>query len=57
MLIFYIPNCFRQKLANEWKIDLSGDLVTECELEGLEPNITLILKGGIRGRVVVDLSR
>jgi len=46
-----------QKLANEWKIDLSGDLVTECELEGLEPKITLILKGGIRGRVVVDLSR
>jgi len=46
-----------QKLANEWKIDLSGDLVTECGLEGLEPKITLILKGGIRGRVVVDLSR
>ena len=46
-----------QKLANEWKIDLSGNLVTECSLEDLSPKIDLILKGGIRGRVVVDLSR
>jgi putative YhdH/YhfP family quinone oxidoreductase len=46
-----------QKLAGDWKIDLSGDLITECALEELSPKIDLILKGGIRGRVVVDLSR
>ena len=46
-----------QKLAGDWKIDLSGDLITECSLEELSPKIDLILKGGIRGRVVVDLGR
>jgi putative YhdH/YhfP family quinone oxidoreductase len=45
-----------QKLASDWKVDLSGDLVTECGLEELGPKIDLILKGGIRGRVVVDLN-
>ena len=45
-----------EKLASDWKVDLSGDLVTECGLEELEPKIDLILKGGIRGRVVVDLN-
>jgi putative YhdH/YhfP family quinone oxidoreductase len=45
-----------QRLANEWKIDLSGDLITECRLEELGPKIEMILKGGIRGRVVVDLN-
>ena len=45
-----------QKLAHDWKLDLSG-LVSECALEELSPKIELILKGGIRGRVVVDLSR
>ena len=45
-----------QKLANEWKLDPSG-FVSECALEELSPKIDLILKGGIRGRVVVDLSR
>lgn len=46
-----------QKLAQDWKLDLSGDLITECSLKELSPKIDLILKGGIRGRVVVDLSR
>jgi len=46
-----------QKLASDWKVDLSGDLITECSLEELSPKIELILKGGIRGRVVVDLSK
>jgi acrylyl-CoA reductase (NADPH) len=46
-----------QKLAQDWKLDLSGDLITECSLEELSPKIDQILKGGIRGRVVVDLSR
>jgi hypothetical protein len=39
------------------EVDLSGDLITECGLEELGPKFDLILKGGIRGRVVVDLSR
>jgi acrylyl-CoA reductase (NADPH) len=46
-----------QKLAQDWKLDFSGDLVAECSLEELSPKIDQILKGGIRGRVVVDLSR
>jgi putative YhdH/YhfP family quinone oxidoreductase len=46
-----------QKLAREWKLDLSGDLVSECPVEELNPKIDQILKGGIRGRVVVNLSR
>jgi putative YhdH/YhfP family quinone oxidoreductase len=46
-----------QKLAGDWKIDLSGDLIEECSLEELNPKIDLILTGGIRGRVVIDLSR
>ena len=46
-----------QKLAQDWKLDLSSDLVSECPLEELSPKIDQILKGGIRGRVVVNLSR
>jgi len=46
-----------QKLAQDWKLDLSGDLVSECSLEELSPKIDRILKGGIRGRVVVNLGR
>lgn len=44
------------KLGGEWSIDLSK-IVTEVSLEGLNPKIDEILKGGIRGRVVVDLSK
>jgi putative YhdH/YhfP family quinone oxidoreductase len=46
-----------QKLATDWNLDFSGDLVTECSLEELNPKIDEILKGGIRGRVVVNLSK
>ncbi|MEX0805124.1 MAG: YhdH/YhfP family quinone oxidoreductase [Candidatus Binatia bacterium] len=46
-----------QKLATDWKLDLSGDVVKECSLKELNPKIDEILKGGIRGRVVVDLGR
>jgi putative YhdH/YhfP family quinone oxidoreductase len=46
-----------QKLAGEWRVDLGGDLVTECSLDELNSKIDEILKGGIRGRVVVDLNR
>ena len=44
-----------QKLAGEWKIDLDP-IVTECSLEQLDPKIDQILKGGVRGRVVVNLA-
>jgi acrylyl-CoA reductase (NADPH) len=46
-----------QKLAQDWKLDLSSDLVSECALAELSPKIDQILKGGIRGRVVVNLMR
>ncbi len=46
-----------QKLAGDWRLDLSGDLITECALEELDPKIDQILQGGVRGRVVVDMSR
>ncbi len=45
-----------QKLAGEWSIDV-GSLVTEVSLAELNPKIDEILKGGIRGRVLVDLSK
>jgi putative YhdH/YhfP family quinone oxidoreductase len=44
------------KLAGEWKIDLSS-IVKEVSLEELNPEIDAILKGGIRGRVLVDLCK
>jgi putative YhdH/YhfP family quinone oxidoreductase len=44
------------KLAGEWSIDV-GSLVTEVSLEELSPKIDEILKGAIRGRVLVDLSK
>jgi hypothetical protein len=44
------------RLAGEWSIDLAK-LLTEVSLEELNPEIDEILKGGIRGRVLVDLSK
>ena len=44
------------KLAGEWSIDV-GKLVTEVSLEELNPKIDEILKGGIRGRVLINLSK
>jgi len=44
------------KLAGEWSIDV-GSLVTEVSLAGLNPKIDEILKGGIRGRVLVNLGK
>jgi NADPH:quinone reductase-like Zn-dependent oxidoreductase len=46
-----------QKLAQDWKLDLASDLVSECSLEELSPKIDQILKGSIRGRIVVNMSR
>lgn len=46
-----------QKLAGDWRLDLGGDLITECSLDELNPKIDQMLKGEMRGRVVVDLSK
>ena len=55
-----IPMRARQRawsrLAGEWSIDVAS-LVTEVSLEDLNPKIDEILKGGIRGRVLVNLSK
>jgi acrylyl-CoA reductase (NADPH) len=45
-----------QKLAGEWSVDLAK-IVTEVSLEELNPKIDAILKGTVRGRVLVDLSK
>ena len=45
-----------KKIAGPWKIDAADDLVTECTLETLEPEIHRILQGKQTGRVVVNLS-
>lgn len=42
------------KLADEWQVDLEA-LVNEVALENLEDSIQAILKGGLRGRVLVKL--
>jgi len=44
------------KLAGEWSVDLSS-IVKEVSLEGLDAEIEKILKGGMCGRVVVDLNK
>ena len=43
-----------KKLAGEWKVDLEA-LVSEVTVESLEESIKAILKGGLRGRVLVKL--
>jgi len=43
-----------KKLAGEWRVDLEA-LVSEVSLEELEGPIQSILKGGLRGRVLVKL--
>jgi putative YhdH/YhfP family quinone oxidoreductase len=45
-----------QKLASEWKLDILKQITTECSLEELNEKIDLILKGGITGRILVNLS-
>jgi putative YhdH/YhfP family quinone oxidoreductase len=44
-----------QRLAGDWKPARLAESVTECTLAGLEEKIQAILKGAIRGRVVVNL--
>lgn len=45
-----------RKLASEWKPENLMDNFEEVKLEELQEKIDLILKGGIKGRVVVALS-
>ena len=45
-----------KKISQEWKLDLSGGLFSECALEELDDKIALILAGKITGRVVVRLN-
>lgn len=44
-----------KKLASDWKVDLEA-ITTEVSLEQLEPKIQEILKGQIRGRVLVRVA-
>ncbi len=43
------------KLAADWKPGHLAETATECTLETLEEKIQLILKGALRGRVLVNL--
>ncbi len=45
-----------QKLATDWKLDFSSEVVTECSLQESIPKIDEILRGAIRGRVVVNVA-
>jgi putative YhdH/YhfP family quinone oxidoreductase len=44
-----------QRLASKWKPVHLDQMARECSLSGLEEEISTILKGGITGRVVVNL--
>lgn len=44
-----------EKLAGEWKPDNLEDIGRVCTLENLEREIHAILKGELRGRILVDL--
>ncbi|MRR58313.1 MAG: acryloyl-CoA reductase [Deltaproteobacteria bacterium] len=44
-----------EKLATEWKLGNLESIGRECTLRNLKQEIDAILKGGLRGRVVVNL--
>ena len=44
-----------EKMAGEWKLPNLDAVTIDSSLDELDPHIESILKGGIRGRVVVDL--
>jgi len=44
-----------EKLATEWKLGNLESIGRECTLRNLKQEIDEILKGGLRGRVVVNL--
>lgn len=45
-----------RKLSSEWKLEYLDRLVTEVSLEELDKYFDLILKGGVRGRIVVRIT-
>jgi acrylyl-CoA reductase (NADPH) len=45
-----------RKLANEWRLELPNGLVEVVTLDGLEEKIEAILRGEVRGRVVVEVA-
>ena len=45
-----------EKLAGAWHSEHLAEVVTEVTLAGVEEKIQAILKGGIRGRVVIKMS-
>ncbi|MDD2336115.1 MAG: YhdH/YhfP family quinone oxidoreductase [Geobacteraceae bacterium] len=46
-----------EKLAGEWKLESLETIVRECTLHTLEKEIRAILKGQMRGRVLVNLLK
>ncbi len=44
-----------QRLASGWKPPRLDEVVTECTLAGVEEKVQALLKGGVRGRTVVNL--
>jgi putative YhdH/YhfP family quinone oxidoreductase len=46
-----------EKLAGEWKPGSLESMCTECTLQNLETEIHAILKGAVRGRVLVNLLK
>ncbi len=46
-----------RKMAGKWKLPDLDAVTTDATLPDLDGHIENILKGGVRGRVVVDLSR
>ncbi len=54
------PKSIREKiwnlLAGEWKLRKLESIIHECKLGELDPEIDMILKGGQKGRVLVNLK-
>jgi putative YhdH/YhfP family quinone oxidoreductase len=46
-----------EKLAQEWRLDNLDRIARECTLQDLDKEIQAILKGQVRGRVVVNLQK
>jgi putative YhdH/YhfP family quinone oxidoreductase len=57
----YCPMDIRKKvwakIAGEWKIDRLDVITTEITLAELDKNIELILRGGQKGRVVINMMK
>lgn len=45
-----------QKISKEWKVNCLNTIAEECSLEALSEKIDAILKGELKGRIVVNLD-